>query len=372
MKIAMIGLRGIPAKSGGVENVVEHLAPLLVKLGCDVTVYCRNPYCKEHPKSFRGVKLRYLPAINVKIGESLSHSTFSSMDSLVRNYDIVHYHAMANGLFSFVPRLVGKKTIVTLHGLDYEREKWGIPGKTWLRMCELCARFFPNKIISVSEKIKKHFKNKFHKEIVFIPNGVEVYKPEPIRKLKRFGLKKNNYVLFLSRIVPEKEVHTLVQAFKKLKTNLKLVIAGDATHTEAYLEKVKALAKNNKNIIFTGPLYGNDKIEAFSNARLFVLPSTIEGMPIVLLEAMSFSLCPLVSNIEENLDVVKNNGFSFKVRDIIDLSKKLEYLINHPEITVAKGRACKKLVMKDYQWDAIAKKTLAVYKEVLSQKTYKY
>jgi glycosyltransferase involved in cell wall biosynthesis len=173
--------------------------------------------------------------------------------------------------------------------------------------------------------------------------------------------------LFLSRIVPEKEVHTLVEAFKKIKTDLKLVIAGDATHTEAYLDKVKALAKNDKRIIFTGPLYGDDKIEAFSNARFFVLPSTIEGMPIVLLEAMSFGLCPLVSDIEENLDVIKDYGFSFKVRNVNDLKKKLEYLIKNPNITNKKGKQCKGLVKTEYQWENIAKQTLKVYKEVLHE-----
>jgi len=365
MKIAMIGLRGIPAKSGGVENVVEHLAPLLVKLGVDVTVYCRNPYCKERPKEFKGVKLRYLPAINIKIGETISHSTFSSLDSLFRNYDIVHYHAMANGLFSFIPKITGKKTIVTLHGLDWQREKWGIAAKLFIKTSERLTCFFPDKVISVSEKIKNYYKTKYNKDIAFIPNGVDIFKPRAIHNLKRFGLKKDNYILFLSRIVPEKEVHTLIEAFKKINTNLKLVIAGDATHTEAYLERVKKLAGNDKRIIFTGPLYGDDKIEAFSNARLFILPSTIEGMPIVLLEAMSFGLCPLTSNIEENLDVIKDYGASFKVRDVNDLKSKMEYLIKNPQITKKKGVICKQVVKKDYQWEAIAKKTLAVYKEAL-------
>jgi glycosyltransferase involved in cell wall biosynthesis len=287
------------------------------------------------------------------------------MDSLFRKYDVVHYHAMANGLFSFIPRITGKKTVVTLHGLDWQREKWGAAARIFIKTSERLTCFFPDKVISVSEKIKRYYKEKYNKDIAFIPNGVDVFKLKPIHNLKRFGLKKDNYILFLSRIVPEKEVHTLVEAFKKIKTDIKLAIAGDATHTEAYLEKVKSLAKNDKRIIFTGPLYGDDKIEAFSNARLFILPSTIEGMPIVLLEAMSFGLCPLVSNIEENLDVIKEYGFSFKVRDVSDLKSKLEYLIKNPGITKKKGSVCKELVKKHYQWPSIAKQTLEVYKEAL-------
>jgi len=365
IRIAMIGLRGIPAKSGGVENVVENLAPLLVKLGADVTVYCRNPYCGERPASFKGVKLRYLPTINTKYTEALAHSFLSTFDVLFRKYDIIHYHAMANGPFAIIPRLTGKKTVVTLHGLDWQREKWGKLAKTYIKLSERMICAFPNKAISVSNKIKDYYKDKYNKEVVFIPNGVDIIKPRPISNLKKFGLKKDNYILFLSRIVPEKEVHTLIQAFKKINNNLKLVIAGDATHTEAYLEKVKKLAGNDKRIIFTGPLYGNDKAEAFSNARFFVLPSTIEGMPIVLLEAMSFGICPLVSNIKENRDVIKNSGFSFKVRDVNDLESKMEFLIKNPAKAKKQGRLCKVIVKKDYQWENIAKKTLEVYNEVL-------
>jgi glycosyltransferase involved in cell wall biosynthesis len=372
MKIAMIGLRGIPAKSGGVENVVENLAPLLVKLGADVTVYCRNPYCKDRPKEFKGVKLKYLPTLNLRETEVLVHSALSSFNALFKDYDIVHYHAMANGPFAIIPRLTGKKTVVTLHGLDWQREKWGPLAKAYLKLAEKIICAFPNKVISVSEKIKTHYKNNHNKDIVFIPNGVDIIKPQPISNLNRFGLKKDNYILFLSRIVPEKEVHTLIEAFKKMNksisANLKLVIAGDATHTEAYFDKVKSLAKDDKRIIFTGPLYGKDKIEAFSNARFFVLPSTIEGMPIVLLEAMSFGICPLVSNIQENMDVIKDYGFSFKVRDVDNLKNKLEYLIKNPKITKSKGKKCKELVKQNYQWNVIAEKTMKLYEEVIGSR----
>jgi glycosyltransferase involved in cell wall biosynthesis len=365
MKIAMIGLRGIPAKSGGVENVVEHLAPLLVDLGVDVTVYCRNPYCKERPASFKGVKLKYLPALNLRETEALSHSLFSSFNAMFKDYDLVHFHAMANGPFAIMPRVTGKKSVVTLHGLDWEREKWGPLAKAYLKLSERIICAFPNKVISVSNKIKDYYKEKYDKDIVFIPNGVDIVKPMPINNLKKFSLKKDNYILFLSRIVPEKGIHFLIQAFKGIDTNLKLVIVGDATHTEKYLEEVKALVKDDKRIIFTGPLYDNDKIEAFSNARFFVLPSTIEGMPIVLLEAMSFGTCPLVSNIKENMEVIKNLGFSFKTKDIKDLRKQLIFMIKHQNEVKKQGKLCKLMVQKDYQWKNIAKKTFEVYNEVL-------
>jgi glycosyltransferase involved in cell wall biosynthesis len=361
MKIAMIGLRGIPAKSGGVEVVVEHLAPLLVELGVDVTVYCRNPYCKERPKEWKGVKLRYFPTINTKWSETFVHSSIATLDAMFKDYDIIHYHAMGNGPFSIIPRIMGKKTILTLHGLDYEREKWGFIGKTYLKLSEKMITLFPSKVISVSGKIKDHYKEKYNKEIEFIPNGVDFEKPKPIKNLKKFGLKKNNYVLFLSRIVPEKGVHYLIEAFKKINTDLKLVIAGDATHTDSYANKVKEMAKNDKRIIFTGPLYGKDKIEAFSNAKFFILPSTIEGMPIVLLEAMSYGLCPLTSDIKENKEVIQNLGITFKSKDANDLKKKLEYIISAD--LKKKGEKCKQLVKNNHNWKKIAKQTIKVYEK---------
>ena len=363
IKIAMIGLRGIPAKSGGVENVVENLAPLLVKLGAEVTVYCRNPYCEERPVEWNGVRLRYLPTINKKHTEAFAHSAISTLDAMFRRYDIVHYHAMGNGLFSLFPRLTGKKTVVTLHGLDYEREKWGAIAKLYLKTCERLIGFFPNRTISCSKKIQKHYKDQYSKEIAFIPNGVPIVKPMPVKLLKKFGLGKGNYLLFLSRIVPEKGIHTLIEAFKELKTDVKLVIAGDATHTEEYEQQLRAQAEGDSRIIFTGPLYGDWKYEAFSNAKLFVLPSTIEGMPIVLLEAMSFGICPLVSDIRENLDVTEGLGFSFRAKDAESLRQVLSAALRNPKLG-EEGRKCRKLVEERYRWPKIAEQTMQLYNEL--------
>jgi glycosyltransferase involved in cell wall biosynthesis len=365
MKVAMIGLRGIPAKSGGVEVVVENLSVELVRLGADVTVYCRTPYCKERPKEYKGVKLRYLTTINTKNTEAFVHTFLSTFDAIFKDYDIIHYHAMGNALFSFFPRLFGKKTIVTLHGLDYEREKWGAAAKTYLRLCEKAA-LSSNKVVSVSEKIKKHYHDKYKKDIEYLPNGVSIEKTKTISALKRFNIK-SGYILFLSRLVPEKGLHFLIDAYRQAKTDKQLVIAGDHTHTESYFKEVKELAKDDKNIIFTGPLYGDDKIEAFSNASFFVLPSTIEGMPIVLLESMSFGLCPLVSDIAENMDTMKGNGYSFKSKDTDDLKDKIIYMINHPKEIKERGIKAKAYVEKEFNWQAISKKQLEIYEKVLKK-----
>lgn len=360
----MIGLRGIPAKSGGIEVVIEHLAPLLVKLGIEVTVYCRNPYCKEKPTSFKGVKLRYLPTINTKYTEALSHSFLATFDALFRDYDIIHYHAMGNALFSIIPRLVNKKTIITLHGLDWQREKWGWIATLYLKMCERMITFFPNKVISVSNKVKKYYAQKYNKKIDYIPNGVNPGQSRLLSYLKKYDMEKEKYILFLSRIVPEKGLHFLIEAFKTIKTDYKLVIVGDATHTDSYYNKIKNMAKSDNRIILTGALYNQDKIEAYSNAAFFVLPSTIEGMPMVLLEAMSFGLCPLVSDIEENKEVIEDGryGFSFRSKDTKDLKTQLKYLIKSPEKRKEIGDLSKSLIKRKYNWEMVAKRTFKLYK----------
>lgn len=369
MKIAMIGLRGIPATSGGVEMVVEKLAPRLVKLGYEVTVYCRTSYCPKRPKTFKGVKLVYLPTINTKATEAFVHSALCTIHALFCRYDIVHYHAMGNGLFSIIPRIKPRtKTVVTLHGLDWEREKWGFVARMFLRFCERAIAKLPNKVISVSQKIQTRYKKKFKKDIIFIPNGVEVEKTLALKQLRRFGLQKDKYILFLSRLVPEKGIHTLINSFKKVKTDVKLVIAGSPTHTQDYFQKIQNLANGDKRIIFTGPLYGKDKTEAFSNCLFFVLPSTIEGMPIVLLEAMSFAKCPLISNIEENVAVVGENGFHFKVNSENSLQKQLSFMLKHPKILKQKGQLCKKIVRSEYDWETISQSTKEVYEGLFNAK----
>ncbi|MEM2138619.1 MAG: glycosyltransferase family 4 protein, partial [Candidatus Woesearchaeota archaeon] len=336
MKIAMIGLRGIPAYYGGVENVVENLSIELVNLGNEVTVYCRTQYCPNKIKEFKGVKLKYFSTINTKHTETIYHTFISSLNALFSNYDIVHYHAMGNAIFSFMPRLTRKKTILTLHGLDYEREKWGSLAKKFLKLNEKLSLKFPNAIVSVSENIKEHYWDRYKKDIYYIPNGVNFYKKLELNKLKKFGLKKG-YILFLSRIVPEKGLHYLIEAFKKIKTDKQLVIVGEAIHTEDYFKKIKNMAENDSRIIFTGSLFNDEKQEAFSNASIFVLPSTMEGMPIVLLEAMSYGLPVLASNIKANQETGKDYIYYFKYMNSDSLKENIIYMLKNYKVVSKKA-----------------------------------
>jgi glycosyltransferase involved in cell wall biosynthesis len=352
MKVAMIGLRGIPAKSGGVEHAVMNLAPRLAQMGVKVTVYCRTPYCEERPMSWKGVSLRYIPTINRKHTEAPVHTLLCTIDAIREGNDIIHFHALGNGFFSFIPRLFRKKTVVTVHGLDYKREKWGAAAKTFLRLSEKIS-FHADKVIAVSKSIAEQYEGQAR--VRYIPNGVEKGKMRKLAGLLRFGLKEGEYILFLGRLVPEKGVHLLIKAFRNIDYPIKLVIAGEATHTEEYVRHLKKIAGTDNRIIFTGPLYGRDKEEAFSNCRLFVLPSTLEGMPLALLEALSYKKPVLASDIQENRDASGGSCDYFSSGDCLDLEDRLTGILRqkpkHADFT-------------GFSWENAARDTMEEYCKV--------
>jgi len=352
MKIAMIGLRGIPSRDGGVEVAVGELAPRLILLGLDITVYTRRNYQQSKLNNYKGVKLVEFPTVNTKHFEAIIHSFLSTIHAIYKRYDIIHFHAVGNALFSWIPRLFGIKTVVTIHGQDWQRDKWNFIAKGVLRIGEWCAINCPNYTISVSKKIFKLYNSK---KIMYIPNGIPF--SENVHNsnvLYKFNLQK--YIVFLSRLVPEKGVHILIDAFKKINSEYQLVIVGGSTHSDKYTEMLYESAEENK-IIFTGPLFNADKSTIFKNASLFVLPSNLEGMPIVLLEAMSYGIPCLVSDIQEIRDVVEVNegtiAFLFKSGDVDDLAKKLNLVLENDNAKIIANNA-KKHVIDNYNWDSIA------------------
>jgi glycosyltransferase involved in cell wall biosynthesis len=362
IRVAMIGLRGIPSRDGGVEVAVEELAPRLKKLGVKVTVYCRTPYVSELLQTYKGVELVNLPTINNKHFEAFVHTLFSTFHALfINKIDIVHYHALGNALFTRLPSLFGKKCIVTIHGFDYQREKWSPFAKWVLKLGEKQAVNHANSVISVSKKIKQVLTDRYNRVPVWIPNGIP---------LMPSGQKKDDvpYILFLSRLVPEKGAHTLIEAFKKIEFSGLLLIAGGGTHTEKYVESLKNIIKSDPRIRLLGPKYDQEKSDLLQNAVLFVLPSTIEGMPIVLLEAMSFDTPVLVSDIQENMDVIKtvdgDIGYYFKSDDVESLANSLKELLNKPNNMESVARDAKKFATRQYNWDQIASDTLDVYLRV--------
>lgn len=366
MKIGIIGQKGIPSRAGGVEIHVEEIATRLAESGNDVTVYCRKSYCDEIKDNHKGVKLKYIPSLNTKHLDAITYTFLASIHSVFKDYDVVHYHALGPSLLSFIPRMFGKKVICTVHGLDWKREKWGKMGRLALKTGEFATAKFPHKTISVSKSLNRYYNDTYKNETVYIPNGVDDKQSTEIKEIReKYFLEKDGYILFLARLVPEKGAHYLIEAYNQLNTDKKLVIAGGSSHTDDYVKELKLMTKNNPNIIMTGFVSGKVLDELYSNAYLYVLPSEIEGLPISLLEAMSYGQCCLVSDIEENTDVIREYGYSFKTEDVDSLKEKLNYLINRPDKVKSIRKVVKNYVQKEYDWDVVANKTEETYKMMI-------
>jgi glycosyltransferase involved in cell wall biosynthesis len=370
VRIAFIGLRAIgPSAAGGIEKAIEELGTRLVRLGHEVTVFTRSRYDNHEGSDFKGVKLRRLPAIYTKHLEAISNTVVAVCCAL-RGFDIVHINATGPALLSFLPRLFGRKVVVTVHGLDWKREKWGAFAKIWLRLGAWAAVCFPHRTVVVSRTLTRYYRDEFRREVIYIPNGVTLPDPSSLQSLENpLGLPKGGYVLFLSRLVPEKGCHTLIAAFRKLVTDLKLVIVGPPTHSEEYAERLRRLADGDPRIVFAGPKFGPQKDALFRDAYLFVLPSTVEGMAIVLLEAMSFGAGCLCSDIPENEEVIETAtgepvAARFKTDDVDDLARQLHDLLSHPELVSRLGKRARDHVAKSFNWDAIARQYDDVYRRI--------
>ena len=370
MKIAMIGHKRIPSREGGVEVVVEELSTRLVKDGNTVDVYNRKGKNVQDKnisyrklKKYKGINIKTISTINIKGIEALIYSFLASVRACFKKYDIMHYHAEGSCGMLWLPHLFHKKIVVTIHGLDWKRAKWGGLASKYIKFGEKMAVKYANKIIVLSEGTKKYFKETYNRDTIFIPNGVN--KPmhaEPNIISEKYGLKEDSFILFLARIVPEKGLDYLIDAYSKLETDKKLVIAGGASHTDDYFLEIKSKVENNSNIIMTGFVQERELEELYSNCYMYCLPSDVEGMPISLLEAMSYGKNCLVSDIEENKQVGGNNAVTFKKSDSNDLYLKLKdmldgkYIKNSTEIS--------HYVLNKYNWDEVVEKTENGYKEI--------
>ena len=371
MKIAMIGHKRIPSREGGIEIVVEELATRLVKKGHQVDVYNRRgknvqdknaDKDKKKLKNYKGVRIITIPTINKKGIDALLYSFFASIRALFSKYDVLHYHAEGSCAMLWIPHIFKKRIVVTIHGLDWQRSKWGGFATKYIKFGEKLAVKYADEIIVLSKEIQKYFKDIYNRDTVFIPNGVNkpaIRKAEIIKE--KYRLEKDSYILFLARIVPEKGLHYLIEAFKQINTNKKLVIAGGASHTNDYLEKIRKMASDDKRIIMTGFVQGQELEELYSNCYLYCLPSDVEGMPLSLLEAMSYGCKCLVSDIKENTQIIGEYGMTFKKGNKEDLKNKLQYTLNNANKISAD--TIRNYVLEKYNWNDVVEKTQKIYKE---------
>jgi len=334
-KIAFIGQKGIPAEfpgTSGVEFFVQAQAEKLVKKGNKVTCYVRYWATPKKLKKFRGINLIHLPSINTKHLDAFSHSFLASLHVCFTNADIVWYQTIGPAFSSFIPKFFGKKIYTTIHGLDWQREKWEWWAKLFLKISEKVLVKFSDRIFVVSKSLKKYYWQKYHRKSIYFPAIVpKLKKIKPNIIYKKYGLKGNDYLLYMGRFVPEKRVHWLIKAYQNLKPKkIKLVLAGGESHSRKYFNYLKKLAVNNKNIIFTNYVFGKEKQELFSNCKVFILPSSLEGASIALKEALSLNKKCLITNIfaYEKLSKKVKNVYFFKINDYQNFFRKFTKLIN--------------------------------------------
>lgn len=370
-RVAMFGHKRIPSREGGIEIVVEELCTRMVEQGNEVTCFNRAghhvsgaEYDKAQQGEYKGIRLKTVPTIDKKGLAAVTSSFFSALYSAFGKFDVVHIHAEGPAFFCWIPKLFGKRVIVTIHGIDWQREKWrdGF-GSKFIRQGEKNAVKYADEIIVLSKGVQDYFKKTYGRNTCFIPNGVN--RPKILEAdliAEKFGLSKDSYILFLGRLVPEKGIRYLVEAFKQVKTDKKLVIAGGSSDTDAFANELKGLAKDDDRIIFTGFVQGAMLDELYSNAYIYTLPSDLEGMPLSLLEAMSYGNCCLVSDIPECAEVVEDKALIFKKSDVDELRKKLQDACDYPEEVLGMKAQATDFICKKYNWDEVVKETMKLYR----------
>lgn len=372
-RVVMIGHKRIPSREGGVEIVVEQLSIRLAKKGWHVEAYNRyghhvsgkkynEDYGRNDRKIYKDVRIRIIPTFQSSKLNAIVYSFLATIRGLFGRFQVFHYHAEGPCAFLFIPKIFGKKVVATIHGLDWQRSKWGNFASAVLKFGERMAAKYADEVIVLSKNVQDYFRETYGRETTFIPNGIE--KPQNHNAdliYKQYGLEKDNYILFLARIVPEKGIHYLLEAFQKVQTNMKLVIAGGSSQAIEYMELVRNMAAQDDRVIMTNFVSGQVLEELYSNAYVYVLPSDVEGMSIGLLEAMSYGNCCLVSDIPENAEVVEECGVTFKKSNVEDLRKKLQFLINNPKDVEKIKVKSTEFICSKYNWDSVVDSTLVLY-----------
>ncbi len=361
LRIAFIGGRGVISKYSGIETYYEEVGRRLAARGHELTVYCRNHFTPAL-EEYQGMRLVRLSTIRSKHLETFVHTLLSTMHAATQRYDVVHYHTLGPALFSFIPRMFGARTVVTVQGLDWQRKKWGRMASAVLRLGEQASARFPNETMVVSRTLKKRYLDLHGKETRYVPNGgVRRERREP-RKIPEWGLEPGKYVLFLGRFSPEKGCHLMVNAFEQIETDAKLVMAGASSYCDEYSQELRQHV--SERIRMLEWVSGETLDELLTNAMIFVLPSDMEGLSLALLDAMAAGLCVLASDVPENREAVEGAGYLFRCGDAEDLAARLRFLIANPAVREAAGKAAAKRVREQYEWQEISESIERAYFEI--------
>ena len=376
MKIAMIGQKGIPALHGGIERHVHELSLALTARGFDVLAYGRKWYTNREDGMFEGIELVHVRTLHTKHLDAILSTFFATIDAIRRRVDVIHYHGVGPSLLSWIPRIFAPHILVvsTFHSIDRKHQKWGPFARFTLRLGEWAACHFSHRSIAVSRTIYQYMRDVYDTESFYIPNAVPAYEPildESV--MAEWNLLPKEYVLVVSRLIPHKGIHYIVDAWKQLLQknpaaigNKKLVIVGDGYYTDEYVDFVKSRAANIPSIVFTGFKSGSTLHTLYSQASFMIHPSDNEGLPICVLEGMSYRLPLLLSDIVEHKDLIENKNFFFQRGDISSLVEKLEFVFSQSkEALVLEGQKNRAVIEREFEWGKVIDKIIAVYQTVV-------
>jgi glycosyltransferase involved in cell wall biosynthesis len=370
LRIAMIGARGVPATFGGIERHVEELGARLVARGHKVTVFCRSNYSRAGLGSHRGMQLRSMPTVGTKHLDAIVHSGLATLGAMAASFDVLHYHAIGPGMLAVLPRYLSRsRVVVTVHGRDDERGKWGRGAKAVLGVAGWLSARVPDATIVVGQHLERYYREAHGRRVVYVPNGVHAARRRPAdATLTRLGLLPGRYLLFVGRLVPEKAPDQLLQAFRRLPGDQRLVLAGDSSFTDGFTDGLRELAAGDPRVVLAGYAYDAELQELYSNAAAFVLPSLLEGLPLTLLDAASYRLPVVASSIPPHLEVLGSAGPGRRLHrpgDEDELLAALGQVLADPRAERAGAAKLRDQVVRTYCWDDATERTEAVYRAVL-------
>jgi glycosyltransferase involved in cell wall biosynthesis len=351
MRIAILGTRGIPASYGGFETFAEHLSTRLVARGHDVTVYCRSHYVSPRQLEYHGVRLKVLPTIRHKYFDTVVHTLLSAIHAAPRRYDAALVCNAANAPFSTILRLTGTPVAINVDGLEHKRKKWGSLGRRYYRMAEYLSTLVPNEMVTDAQVIQDYYMVRHNTQSTMIAYGGEVERRLDRAAVKNWRVEPNRYVLYVSRLEPENNAHLVIEAFKKVRTAYRLLIVGDAPYAAEYISSLKARAKGDKRIIFTGFVFGQDYRALQQNAYCYVHATEVGGTHPALLEAMGYGNCVLTLATPENIEVVGEAGLAYA--DELDLTEKLQRVLRDGSLVQSYRNRAQLRIKKYYDWDRV-------------------
>jgi glycosyltransferase involved in cell wall biosynthesis len=351
MRIAILGTRGIPASYGGFETFAEHLATRLVARGHDVTVYCRAHYVSPRQMEYHGVRLKVLPTIRHKYFDTVVHTFLSAIHAVSGRFDAALICNAANAPFSPILRLSGTPVAINVDGLEHKRKKWNWLGRRYYQFAEYLSTLLPNEMVTDAQVIQEYYLARHNAPSTMIAYGSEVERRPDRELVRKWRVEPNRYVLYVSRLEPENNAHLVIEAFKKVRTAYRLLVVGDAPYAEQYITDLKARARGDKRIVFTGFVFGQDYRALQQNAYCYVHATEVGGTHPALLEAMGYGNCVLTLATPENLEVVGDAGVTYS--DEFDLTEKLQRVLRDGSLVHAYRHRAQARIRSHYDWDSV-------------------